>query len=164
MTRSLIYFGKRLLVKPTEAAVVRLGETNCLSVVAVGSHLMFYINDQLVAEVDDKALRRGFVGVVIDLQGGGALAEVEFDNFELRESTVSLTLTPKPTRATITAASLTPAPTATSAAKLPFEGSGKLEEGRLHRYAADEHRRALALHARPRQSIVPRSLSSARGG
>jgi hypothetical protein len=47
---------------------------------------MFYINGQLVAELDDDTLQRGFVGVYINLEGGNALADVEFDNFELHES------------------------------------------------------------------------------
>jgi hypothetical protein len=65
-------------------AAVQSGESNRLSVVAVGSHLMFYINDQLVAELDDDTLQHGFVGVYINLEGGNALANVVFDNFELR--------------------------------------------------------------------------------
>ncbi len=73
-----------ILIKPTETSAVQSGEANRLSVVAIGSHLMFYINDQLVAELDDDTLQRGFVGVYINLEGGNALAEVEFDNFELR--------------------------------------------------------------------------------
>jgi hypothetical protein len=78
-----------ILIKPTETSAVQSGASNRLSVAAIGSHLMFYINDQLVAELDDDTLQHGFVGVYINLEGGNALANVEFDNFELRAPAIA---------------------------------------------------------------------------
>jgi len=91
-----------ILIKPTETSAVQSGEANRLSVVAIGSHLMFYINDQLVAELDDDTLQRGFVGVYINLEGGNALADVEFDNFELRAPSIATPTTTVPAEATTT--------------------------------------------------------------
>jgi len=90
------------LIKSAETVALQSGETNRLSVAAVGSHLMFYLNGQLVGELDDDALQRGFVGVNIDLEGGNALANVEFDNFELREPAIARPTTIAPAEAAIT--------------------------------------------------------------
>ena len=73
------------LIKPTESALVRHGATNRLSVIATGSRLVFFINDQFFAELDDDTFDHGFVGIQVDLESGEALAQVAFDNFELHE-------------------------------------------------------------------------------
>jgi len=73
-----------VLIKPSETATVQRINTNRISVVASGSHFVFYVNDQLFGELYDDTLERGYVGIYIGLNSSGASAEVEFDNFSLQ--------------------------------------------------------------------------------
>jgi len=68
----------------TEAAAIRPGGTNRLTVLAEGSHFTFYINEQYVGEADDDRLSRGQLGLAIELADAGDTAVFEFDNFEMR--------------------------------------------------------------------------------
>jgi len=67
----------------TEASSIRPGKVNQIKTIVTGSHYAFYINDQLVGEVDDDRLSRGEVGLAIELDKGDT-AIIEFDNFEVR--------------------------------------------------------------------------------
>jgi len=67
-----------------EAAAIRPGGTNRLTVLAEGSHFAFYINEQYVGEADDDRLSRGQLGLAIELADAGDTAVFEFDNFEMR--------------------------------------------------------------------------------
>ena len=49
-----------------------------------GTHFIFFINDQFVAELDDPRLSAGTAGLAIELANAGDEAVVEFDNFQLR--------------------------------------------------------------------------------
>ncbi len=72
------------LIDWTTTSTIRPGDVNRLAVVAEGAHLVFFVNDQYVAEVDDDHLSSGMVGVAVDLFDPGDEAVFEFDNFELR--------------------------------------------------------------------------------
>ncbi len=67
-----------------ETTAVRPGDTNRLTVVAEGSHLTFYVNDQFVGEADEERLSAGKIGLAIELAEAGDSAVFEFDNFEIR--------------------------------------------------------------------------------
>ncbi|HEX4966514.1 MAG TPA: serine/threonine-protein kinase [Thermoanaerobaculia bacterium] len=69
---------------PSTAIRSGTGQTNRLAVLAEGSHFSLFINDSLVAEVDDDTLRTGSAGISVGLQKKGDSARFEFDNFELR--------------------------------------------------------------------------------
>jgi hypothetical protein len=56
-----------------------------VAVVANDGSFYFFINDQYVDEIEEDALLRGRVGMVVNLFEPGIQAEWEFDNFELRE-------------------------------------------------------------------------------
>ena len=72
------------LVDWTRSFAIRPGEVNQITVVAQGSHFVFWINDQLVVEADDEKLTTGRVGLSMELYEAGDEAIFEFDNFELR--------------------------------------------------------------------------------
>jgi hypothetical protein len=57
---------------------------NRISVIAQGSHFLFLVNDQYVAEIDDENIARGKVGLMIGLNHIDDTAAFELDNFELR--------------------------------------------------------------------------------
>ena len=71
------------LIDWTENSAIRHGEVNRLTVLAEGSHFVFFINDQYVGEADDSRLSRGRAGVAIELYNAGDKATFEFDNFKL---------------------------------------------------------------------------------
>ena len=73
------------LIDLTRSAAIRPNALNRVAVVANDGHFYFYINDQYVDEIEEDALLRGRVGMVVNLFEPGVLAEWEFDNFELRE-------------------------------------------------------------------------------
>ncbi len=64
--------------------VIRAGQTNRLSVVALGQRYMFYVNDQYVTEKTLADLAQGYVGVAIEISAASVLTTIDFDNFELR--------------------------------------------------------------------------------
>lgn len=72
------------LIRWKRVLAIRPGEVNRLTVEAEGSHFTFFINDSLVAEVDDDQLRVGRAGLVIWLPKSGDAAIFEFDNFDLQ--------------------------------------------------------------------------------
>jgi hypothetical protein len=60
------------------------GETNRLAVIAQGEQLLFYINDQYVAELFNSEASSGSAGLIVGLDEAGEEGVWEFDNFELR--------------------------------------------------------------------------------
>jgi hypothetical protein len=64
------------------APAIRPGDTNVLTVVGQGSHFDFFINDELVGEIEDASHAEGEVGLALNLSEGTSAA-FEFDNFEL---------------------------------------------------------------------------------
>lgn len=72
------------LVSWTHSDAIRPGEVNRLTVTAIGSHFVFYINDVQVSELDESTLGKGVVGFAVELSNAGETITVRADNFELR--------------------------------------------------------------------------------
>lgn len=68
----------------TTSSAIRSDGPNRLTVIAEGSHFIFLINDQYVADVTDDHIARGTVALAITLHTVDQQAVFEFDNFELR--------------------------------------------------------------------------------
>ena len=68
----------------TESDTIVPGGMNRLAVVAEGDHLLFYINDQNVAEVFNAAATTGNAGLIVGLDEADQTGIWEFYNFELR--------------------------------------------------------------------------------
>ncbi len=71
------------------SSAIKKGETNRLSVLALGSHYLFYINEQIVWETENNVIPSGGVGLYYYVHGNKLLAPntrdtFVFDNFELR--------------------------------------------------------------------------------
>lgn len=62
---------------------IHAGDVNRLAVGAIGSHFIFFVNDQYIGEAEDDSVAGGTVGPAVWLSGGEN-ASVEFDHFELR--------------------------------------------------------------------------------
>ena len=73
------------LVNWRYSAAIQPDEVNRLAIVAQGGHFVFWINDQLVTEVDDNHIASGRNGLTMTLFNPGDQAVFEFDNFEVRE-------------------------------------------------------------------------------
>jgi len=79
-----VWEGKwRDLVPLTRCAAIRSGQTNSLAVIAKGTDLILFINDQKVDQVSDTTFSSGRVGVGIGAHGIEPII-FDFDNFELR--------------------------------------------------------------------------------
>lgn len=63
---------------------IRPGQVNRLVVSAEGPHLLFYINGQLIGEVQDDGLAAGTLTLAVAVAEANETASVEFDNAELR--------------------------------------------------------------------------------
>lgn len=72
------------LIEYTKTSAISPQESNRLSIIAEGSHFIFFINDQYVAEMTDDHIKDGVVGFGVDVPLGGLQNSFEFDNFELR--------------------------------------------------------------------------------
>lgn len=59
------------------------GQTNRLSIEAVGSRMRFYANDQLLTEIRDSTIPSGRVCLLVGIANAGESATVEFDNYQL---------------------------------------------------------------------------------
>lgn len=73
------------LIELTPSAAIRPNAFNRLTVTAIDGRFYFFINDQYVDQIEENTLRRGRIGMVVNLYEPGVPAEWEFDNFELRE-------------------------------------------------------------------------------
>lgn len=74
----------KTLIDAKSSAAIRPGEANQITVEAVGSRFVFYINGQQVDDSNDQALERGVVGLGIELNDKGDEGVFEFDNVEVR--------------------------------------------------------------------------------
>lgn len=72
------------LIPPTFSEAIRPDEVNTLAVQAEGSHFVFLVNGEIIAQLDDDTNGFGVVGLAIDLVSPGDEAIFEWDNFELR--------------------------------------------------------------------------------
>jgi hypothetical protein len=75
--------GWSTLVNQTTQAI-QPWKVNRMVVMVQGSHFLFLVNDQYVAELDDQNIARGKVGLMMTLYNVDDTAAFEFDNFELR--------------------------------------------------------------------------------
>jgi hypothetical protein len=71
------------LTEWAESSAIKQGaQTNHLKVVAVGPSMKYYVNDQLLGEVQDSRFSKGTVGFIAGTVGEGNL-RVSFDNLKL---------------------------------------------------------------------------------
>ena len=70
------------LFKLSRSAAIKPGEINTLKVEAYGSHLFFFINDELVGDLIDNSLMSGRAGLCVDLPTGQN-SVIVFDNLTL---------------------------------------------------------------------------------
>jgi hypothetical protein len=70
---------------------------NKLAVSALGSHFIFFLNDQIVGEADDTRLASGWVGLAVGAPVSPQAAIIEFDNFELRAPAYDVAVAPAAT-------------------------------------------------------------------
>lgn len=84
--RFLLHFDDEwtTLIPSTWVPVIKRDEEDKLTVIAEGSHFLFFINDQFVGEAENTKLKIGRTGVVIIVFDDGDEAVFEFDDFELR--------------------------------------------------------------------------------
>jgi hypothetical protein len=72
------------LVNWNDSPAILPGEINRLAALVQGSQFLFYINDQLVMNLDEARLENGSAGLLIGLTNPKDNGTWEFDNFELR--------------------------------------------------------------------------------
>lgn len=80
----LYYDNWSTLIGRTKSKLIHPNEANRLTVLAEGSHFIFFINDQFVAEYTDDRIKNGRMGLFSILDQSEQQAVFEFDNFELR--------------------------------------------------------------------------------
>jgi serine/threonine protein kinase len=80
-----VYFGGEwtTLIDWSDSTLIVPDAANRLTIVAQGAHFQFYINDQIVGEVDDTHIASGFAGVMMS-GAEDTVFSVEFDDFEVR--------------------------------------------------------------------------------
>lgn len=71
------------LVDWTVARAIQYGQPNTLMVEGRGSHFVFSINDVVVNELDDNRLKKGNIGIAIEVSKGAVPAVFDFDNYTL---------------------------------------------------------------------------------
>jgi hypothetical protein len=85
------------LIEWTAAEAIDPDGINRLAVAAEGARFRFFINDALVAEVEDDTIESGSAGVAVQVYNPGESAVFEFDNFEWRAPKTAVTVvTPTP--------------------------------------------------------------------
>ena len=72
------------MIKSTESSAILPEETNRLTVIAEGSHFVFFINNQFAGEMTDDHIEKGTATIAIQMHYLNSRAAFEFDNFELR--------------------------------------------------------------------------------
>ncbi len=72
------------MIATTRSSAILSGQANRLTVIAEGSHFVFFINDQYVAELTDDHIQTGTTALAAELYDADLQATFEFDNFELR--------------------------------------------------------------------------------
>jgi len=73
------------IIDYTPSPAILNGKANRLTVIAQGSHFVFFINDQFAGEVTDNHIQKGTVAIAVQMYEPDLQATFEFDNFELRE-------------------------------------------------------------------------------
>ena len=68
------------LIEWTATKAIKAGNTNEITIIAVGSTLSFMVNDQELATIEDDTILEGQVGLVVDMFEEGQTATVHFDN------------------------------------------------------------------------------------
>lgn len=68
----------------TSSDLIRNNGTNRLALIAQGSRMVFFINDQFLAEVADDKLSSGKLGLSVGLDENGQSGLWQFDNLEIR--------------------------------------------------------------------------------
>lgn len=82
---SLNYNGEWInLITPTHSQEIRPVGFNHLTIVGQGSHFIFFINDQYVADITDDRIKTGTTALAISLSNTDDQTIFEFDNVELR--------------------------------------------------------------------------------
>jgi hypothetical protein len=69
----------------SSSPAIKPGQTNVLTVSAIGNTLTFYVNDVQLTTLQDNALAEGDIGLVVDMGESGKSATVDFDNLVIRE-------------------------------------------------------------------------------
>jgi len=72
------------LIESAESPAILPEGTNLLTVIAEGSHFIFFINNQYVGEMTDDHIKNSSAAIGVELYDAGLQATFEFDNFELR--------------------------------------------------------------------------------
>ena len=72
------------LIPWTISPLIKANGSNRLALIAQGSRMVFFINDQFVAEVSDDRLSTGKLGLCIGLDENGQTGVWQFDNLEIR--------------------------------------------------------------------------------
>ena len=71
------------LIPTTDSSVFHPGEANKITVSAQGSQFIFMINDQVIDQFNNDALKKGNIGLGVNLPETGEKADLEFSNFSV---------------------------------------------------------------------------------
>jgi hypothetical protein len=74
----------KALIDWTPSSAIRVGEANRLGILAEGSQLRLFVNDENVYDISDETLQKGYAGILIGFASTGDSGAFEFDNFEIR--------------------------------------------------------------------------------
>jgi hypothetical protein len=73
-----------MIINSTSSPRIEMQGPNQVAVLAKGSNFTFFINGEMVDQIEDGTLTSGKVGVGLELSNAGDQMEVAFDNFEVR--------------------------------------------------------------------------------
>jgi len=82
-TLYLYYKDWSTLIDWTQSELIQPGEFNRITVLAEGSHFIFFINDQYLTEITDDTIKSGTVALAVELADTNDHAVFTFDNLEL---------------------------------------------------------------------------------
>ncbi len=86
--------GWHTLIDWSDSDAIHHDASNQLTVVAVGNHFDYFINQQNVASLDDASIADGMAGLLIGLSQAEDQGSWEFDNFKLNSPDTQPTSTP----------------------------------------------------------------------
>ena len=72
------------LISFTSTSAIQPGEANLITIMAIGDHFVFYINDQFVGETHNDQLKNGMSAIAIGLYAPDQKGTFEFNTIELR--------------------------------------------------------------------------------
>lgn len=75
--------GWSTLVDWTQSDLIQPGEFNKITLIAEGSHFIFFINGQYLTDITDDSIRSGTAALAVELAEENDQAVFQFDNFEL---------------------------------------------------------------------------------